>query len=74
MSSEVSALMATGGWPIVRTRSKHEAITARTIESRRDSKDLKLSDAVVIEPFMKDERFGFSGLILVILSRIKEIE
>lgn len=53
--------MADDGWPIAKTRSKHEAITTRTSEHCRDSKDLKLSDAVVIEPFMKDGRFGFSG-------------
>ena len=50
--------MATDGWPMVRTRNKDEAITTRTIKSCRESNDLKLTDAVVIEPFMKDERFG----------------
>jgi hypothetical protein len=55
--------MANGGWLMVRTRNKHERkITTSTIENRRDSKDLKLIDAVLIEPFMRDELSGFSGV------------
>jgi len=53
MSSEGSVLMANGGWLTVRTRNKHEVSTTRTFESCRDFKGLKLSGAVVIEPFMR---------------------
>ena len=55
--------MATGGWPMVRTRNKHERkITIGIIETRRDSEDLELSNADTIGPFMQDRLFGFSGV------------